>query len=52
MPLLWPQVRAGLDPKRYTIRTARDALAKSKPWIDYEKAARPLADAIRKLAKS
>ena len=52
MPLLWPQVRAGLDPKRYTIRTVREALAKSKPWADYDKAARPLAAAIKKLAKS
>ncbi len=51
MPLLWPQVRAGLDPRRFTVRTARDALAKSRPWSDYEKAARPLAAAIRKLAK-
>ena len=50
MPLLWPQVRAGLDPRRFTIRTAPAALAKSKPWADYDKAARPLASAIKKLA--
>ncbi|HEY2889174.1 MAG TPA: DNA ligase D, partial [Dongiaceae bacterium] len=50
MPLLWPQVRAGLDPRRYTIRTAAAALAKSKPWADYVKAARPLTAAIKKLA--
>jgi bifunctional non-homologous end joining protein LigD len=52
MPLLWSQVRAGLDPKRYTLRTARAALDKSKPWSDYAKAATPLAAAIKALAKS
>jgi len=50
MPLLWPQVRAGLDPHRFTVRTAPAALAKSKPWADYDKAARPLTAAIKKLA--
>jgi DNA primase len=43
MPLNWSQVRAGLDPQRYTIRTAADALAKTKPWADYCDAERPLA---------
>ncbi len=49
MPLNWAQVRGNLDPKRYTIRTARDLLAKGKPWTDYDRAARPLADAIARL---
>ena len=31
MPLRWPQVKAGLDPSRYTMRTAPALLAKSKP---------------------
>jgi bifunctional non-homologous end joining protein LigD len=52
MPLLWSQVRAGLDPKRFTLRTAGEALEKSKPWADYAKAARPLAAAIKALTKS
>ncbi|HZA01193.1 MAG TPA: DNA ligase D, partial [Hyphomicrobiaceae bacterium] len=47
MPLNWSQVRAGLDPQRYTIRTAADALAKTKPWADYCDAERPLESAIK-----
>ncbi len=51
MPLVWAQVRSGLDPKRFTVRTARKALSKNRPWADYDDCARPLAHAIRKLAK-
>ncbi|HUK09616.1 MAG TPA: DNA ligase D [Stellaceae bacterium] len=51
MPLLWNQVRAGLDPKRFTLRTAPPLLAKSIAWQGYDNAARPLDDAIKKLAK-
>lgn len=49
MPIDWKQVNARLDPSRYTLRTAPSPLAKSKPWADYDRAARPLSDAIRKL---
>ncbi len=49
MPLAWAQVRAGLDPKRFTIRTAPEILAKQKPWADYEESARPLAAALRNI---
>ena len=49
MPLAWTQIRAGLDPRRFTIRTAPALIAKSDPWADYDKAARPLKDAIKKL---
>jgi bifunctional non-homologous end joining protein LigD len=49
MPLTWNQVRSGLDPKRYTIRTAPALLKKSAAWKDYDKGARPLQDAIREL---
>ena len=42
MPLNWNQVREGLDPARYTIRTAMALLAKSRAWADYEKSKRPL----------
>jgi len=49
MPLTWDQVRKGLDPKRYTLRTAPGLLAKGSAWDGYDAAARPLADAIRRL---
>ncbi len=52
MPVEWPQVRAGLDPKRFTIRTAPALFAKSKAWKDYDHAARPLEEAIKRLGKS
>lgn len=42
MPLSWNQVRGGLDPARYTIRTAPALIAKSEGWADYRKAERPL----------
>lgn len=49
MPLNWKQVRAGLNPKRFTIKTALTQIAKSKPWADYEAGSRPLRTAIKKL---
>ncbi|MGL4962087.1 MAG: DNA ligase D [Inquilinus sp.] len=51
MPLTWDQVRKGLDPKRYTLRTAPGLLAKGSAWDGYDDAARPLADAIRRLER-
>jgi bifunctional non-homologous end joining protein LigD len=52
MPLTWSQVKTGLDPARYTIRTLLKLLAASKAWADYDEAERPLADAIKKLGRS
>jgi bifunctional non-homologous end joining protein LigD len=49
MPLGWKQVRQGLDPQRFTLRTAPALLRESKAWEDYCDAERPLAAAIRKL---
>ncbi|HEX3701471.1 MAG TPA: DNA ligase D [Phenylobacterium sp.] len=51
-PLTWDQVKPGLDPKRWTLRTAPALLKKTKAWDGYCDAERPLADAIRKLKKS
>lgn len=45
-PLTWPQVKAGLDPSRFTIRTVPSLLAKSRAWADYNQGARALAPAI------
>jgi bifunctional non-homologous end joining protein LigD len=52
MPINWPQVKAGLDPKKFTVRTAPALLKKNKPWADYAKAAKPLRAAIERLIKS
>ncbi|HEX5233232.1 MAG TPA: DNA ligase D [Bradyrhizobium sp.] len=50
MPLTWPQVKADLDPRRYTVRTVPALLARTKAWADYAGAASPIKAAIRKLA--
>jgi bifunctional non-homologous end joining protein LigD len=52
MPLNWGQVKKGLDPKRFTVRTAMTLLAKSKAWDDYKpaRAAKKAVDQWRKLA--
>ncbi|HWW26917.1 MAG TPA: DNA ligase D [Caulobacter sp.] len=49
MPLNWTQVKAGLDPKTYTIRTAPALIAKSTAWEDYFDSAKPLKAAIKRL---
>ncbi|MCX7586613.1 DNA ligase D [Phenylobacterium sp. 58.2.17] len=49
-PLTWSQVRAGLDPRRYTIRTAPALLAKTNAWADYADGERSLETAIKRLA--
>jgi bifunctional non-homologous end joining protein LigD len=51
MPLTWSQVRADLDPKRFTLRTAPALIARSKAWEGYDDAARPLAEAVKRLGK-
>jgi len=50
MPLDWTELRKGLDPARFTVRTAPALLAKRKPWRDYHKSERSLENAIRRLA--
>lgn len=52
MPILWSQVKSDLDPKRFTIRTVPALLKKSSAWEDYNDGARPLAPAVKRLAKS
>jgi len=51
MPLTWTQVRGGLDPKRYTVRTVPGLLARSKAWDGYEDAAGPIKPAMKKLVE-
>ncbi|MBW8813526.1 MAG: DNA ligase D [Caulobacterales bacterium] len=51
-PLTWSQVKKGLDPKVWTIRTAPALLKKTRAWADYCDAERPLTDAIARLKRS
>ncbi|WP_316160275.1 DNA ligase D [Bradyrhizobium sp. SZCCHNRI20481] len=50
MPLTWAQVKNGLEPKRYTVRTAPALLPKTKAWEGYDDAAGAIKPAMRKLA--
>ena len=50
MPLSWSQLRAGLDPGRFTLANVPGLIAKAWPWQDYGDAERPLEAAIRKLS--
>jgi bifunctional non-homologous end joining protein LigD len=52
MPLSWTQVKADLDPKRFTIRTVPALVSKSRAWADYCDSERPLAEAIKRLGKA
>ena len=52
MPVHWKEVRRGLDPMKFTVRSAPAVLGKSKPWEGYDGAARSLADAIRAITRT
>jgi bifunctional non-homologous end joining protein LigD len=52
MPLTWAQVKADLDPRRFTVRTAPQLLGKGNAWADYRGSERPLEEAIRRLGKA
>ncbi len=52
MPLTWTQVRAGLDPKRYTIRSVPALIAKTTAWSDYDEAERSLRSGIERLSRA
>jgi bifunctional non-homologous end joining protein LigD len=52
MPLTWSQVRPGLNPGRYTVRSAHALLARSGAWKDYGDARRSLKRAIEHLSRS
>ena len=51
MPLSWAQVKKGLVPQKYTIRTVPALLAKMNAWPEYCGAERSLGEAIRHLRK-
>src|SRR5215470_18119209 len=50
MPLNWSQVKKGLDPKDFTLRTAPALLKRRKPWADWSEGP-PLKDAILRFTK-
>jgi bifunctional non-homologous end joining protein LigD len=50
MPLTWAQVRKGLDPQRYTLRSVAALLARLEAWKEYRQSERPLLDALKRLA--
>ena len=49
MPIHWKDVKATLKPERFDIRSGPELLEKSKPWAEYERAARSLSEAIEKV---
>jgi len=48
-PLSWGQVRKGLDPKAFTLRTAPDLLKKPDPWKDFRKGEVSLRPLLKKV---
>lgn len=52
MPLNWTQVKKGLDPKRFTIRTVPALLKDTTAWQDYCDSQRSLEQAIKRLEKA
>ena len=51
MPVTWSQVKTGLDPGKYTVRTVPTLVKKLTAWADYCDGERSLADAIKRLGK-
>jgi bifunctional non-homologous end joining protein LigD len=49
VPLKWPQIRAGLDPRKFNIRTVAPLLKKADPWVGLAKSAKALGPAMKKL---
>jgi bifunctional non-homologous end joining protein LigD len=51
MPLTWSQVKKGLDPAKYTIRTVPTLMKSTSAWEEYCQSERPLAAAMKRLTK-
>jgi bifunctional non-homologous end joining protein LigD len=51
MPVSWSQVKKGLNPSAYTVRTVPPLVKKLKAWEDYCDGERPLAHAIERLGR-
>jgi bifunctional non-homologous end joining protein LigD len=52
MPLKWSQVRNGLDPRHFTLRSVPALLKRLTAWSDYCESERSLSDAIARAASS
>lgn len=50
MPLTWSQARTGLEPGKFTVRTAWALLERSGAWEEYAESSRPLLPPIEKVA--
>lgn len=48
-PLSWGQVKSGLDPKAFNIRTAQALLKKSDPWAEFDAARISLKPVLKKM---
>ena len=49
MPLTWSQVKAGLDPAKYHVRSVPAVVGELTAWEDYGEGERPLSSAIARL---
>jgi bifunctional non-homologous end joining protein LigD len=51
MPIHWKQVKKGLDPAAYTVRTAPALIKRSRAWTGYAEAGRSLPPAFLRRRK-
>jgi bifunctional non-homologous end joining protein LigD len=52
MPLNWSQVKKGLDPARYTVRSVPPLLARMSAWKEYGQGERPLLEALKRVLRA
>ena len=52
MPITWMQVKKGLDPAKYTLRTVPPLLKQLSAWEDYCESERSLKNAIKRLGNT
>ncbi len=50
VPITWAQVKAGLEPGKFTIATSGPLLKKADPWAGLAKSAKALGPAMKKLS--
>jgi len=51
MPIHWRQVKKGLDPTDYNVRTAPALIKRSRAWAGYAEAGRVLPRAFLRIRK-